>query len=137
VLGFSHQYLLGFPGGRIVAGATREDGVGYDHRATAGGVRALLDEAMRLAPALRGATLAETRVGFRPVSADGKPLLGALPAHPNVFVATGHAGYGLEVGPYSGALVAELIAGSAPSLDLSPFSPGRFAASGSAEPASR
>jgi D-amino-acid dehydrogenase len=137
VLGFSHQYLLGFPGGRIVAGATREDGVGYDHRATAGGVRALLDEAMRLAPALRGATLEETRVGFRPVSADGKPLLGALPAHPNVFAATGHAGYGLEVGPYSGALVAELIAGSAPSLDLSPFSPGRFAAGGSAEPAPR
>ncbi len=135
VLGFSHQYLLGFPGGRLVAGATREDGVGYDHRATAGGVRAVLDEALRLAPALRTATLKETRVGFRPVSEDGRPLLGVVPGHPNLFVATGHGGYGLEVGPYSGALVAELVAGAAPALDLSPFSPARFFAPPSASPA--
>jgi D-amino-acid dehydrogenase len=126
VLGFAHQYLIAFPESRVVAGATREDGVGYDHRATAGGVRAVLDEALRLAPALRSATLLETRVGFRPVSADRRPVLGALPGHPNLFVATGHAGYGLEVGPYSGALLAELIAGQAPSLDLRPFAPGRF-----------
>ena len=46
---------------------------------------------------------------------------------PNVFVATGHGGYGLEVGPYSGALLAELILGRPLALDLEPFAPGRFA----------
>ncbi|HTV20956.1 MAG TPA: FAD-dependent oxidoreductase [Polyangiaceae bacterium] len=126
VLGFAHQYLLGFPESRIVVGATREDGVGYDYRATAGGVRSVLDEALRLAPGLRAATLIETRVGFRPVSEDRRPLLGPLPGHPNVFVATGHAGYGLEVGPYSGALVADLVMARAPSIDLAAFAPGRF-----------
>jgi D-amino-acid dehydrogenase len=127
VLGFSHQYLLAFPSSRIVVGATREDGVGFDHRVTVAGVHAVLSEALRLAPALRDATLKETRVGFRPVSPDRRPLLGALPEHPNLFVVTGHAGYGLEVGPYSGALVAELIAGRSPAIDLTPFAPGRFA----------
>jgi D-amino-acid dehydrogenase len=126
VLGFSHQYLLAFPGGRIVAGATREDGVGYECHATAGGVRSVLDEALRLAPGLLGATLLETRVGFRPVSEDKRPLLGALRGYPNLFIATGHAGYGLEVGPYSGALVAELVLGRSPELDLRPYAPDRF-----------
>jgi D-amino-acid dehydrogenase len=128
VLGFAHEYLLAFPESRIVVGATREDGVGYDYRVTAGGVRSVLDEALRLAPGLRTASLLETRVGFRPVSEDRRPLLGALPDHPNVFVATGHAGYGLELGPYSGALVAELVMQRSPALDLAPFAPGRFAA---------
>src|SRR5690606_36322932 len=126
--GFAHQYLLGFPERRVVVGATREDGVGFDHRVTAVGLRSVLDEALRLAPSLRSATLLEPRVGFRPVSEDRRPLLGALPGHPNVFVATGHAGYGLEVGPCSGALVAELILGRPPAVDLEPFAPGRFAA---------
>jgi glycine/D-amino acid oxidase-like deaminating enzyme len=130
VLGFSHQYLLAFPGSRIVAGATREDGVGFDCRATAGGVRAVLDQALHLAPRLGGATLLETRVGFRPVSEDRRPLLGALGGYDNLFVATGHAGYGLEVGPYSGALVAELVLGRPPALDLTPFAPHRFDAAG-------
>jgi len=126
VLGFSHQYLLGFPAGRIVVGATREDGVGFEHRPTAGGVHAVLEEALRLAPALSEAAWCEPRVGFRPATEDRKPLLGALPGFPNVFLATGHGGYGLEVGPYSGALVAELIVGRTPALDLSPFSAARF-----------
>jgi D-amino-acid dehydrogenase len=126
VLGFAHQYLLGFPESRIVVGATREDGVGFDYRVTAGGVRSVLDEGLRLAPGLRAASLLETRVGFRPVSEDRRPLLGALPDHPNVFVATGHAGYGLELGPYSGALVAELVMERSPRIDLGPFAPARF-----------
>jgi D-amino-acid dehydrogenase len=126
VLGFEHQYLLAFPESRIVAGATREDGVGYEHRATVGGVRTVLEQTLSLAPGLRNATLGEVRVGFRPVSDDRRPVLGTLPGYPNLFVATGHAGYGLEVGPYSGIVIAELIAGRTPVVDLAPFSPGRF-----------
>ena len=85
----------------------------------------VLAEATRLAPALREASVVETRVGFRPISADRAPMLGPLKQFPNVFVATGHGGYGIEVGPYSGALVAELIAGQRPAVDLSPFVPER------------
>jgi D-amino-acid dehydrogenase len=81
---------------------------------------------------LSEATLAEVRVGFRPVSSDGKPLLGVAPFHSNVFFATGHGGFGLELGPYSGTVVGDLVLGRPVDLDLSAFAPSRFTrASGS------
>lgn len=126
VLDFGTHYLLGFGPHRIVAGATREDGAGYEAVSTAGGVSGVLGYALWLAPELAQAQLLETRVGLRPVCSDGKPLLGAAPGVPNLFLATGHAGFGLEVGPYSGAALAELILGRAPGVDLGPFGPGRF-----------
>lgn len=126
VMGFSTSYLLSFPERRIVAGATREANVGFDYRPTAGGVHAVLDSALRLAPELARATLREMRVGFRPSSADGKPILGASARYPNVYFVTGHGGYGLEVGPYSGALVADLVIGQAAPIDLAPFRVDRF-----------
>lgn len=126
VLGFGWNYLLGFPEGRVVAGATREAGLGFAPRPTAAGVHAVLEQALKLAPGLAGATLLEVRVGFRPASADGRPVVGVLAEYPNVFVATGHGGYGLEAGPYSGALIAQLIVERSAPIDLAPFSPDRF-----------
>jgi glycine/D-amino acid oxidase-like deaminating enzyme len=126
VLGFGSHYLLGFPGGRVVAGATREDGAGYDPRPTAAGVHEVLGEALRAAPGLAGATLYEVRVGLRPTSRDGLPILGPVPGHPNLHLATGHGPYGLQVGPWSGAAVADLVLGDPVGLDLGPYSAGRF-----------
>jgi len=132
VLGFHSHYLLTFPGGRVVAGATREDASGYDVRTTAGGVREALDEALRVAPGLATATLTEVRVGLRPASPDGLPILGRAPGLDNVYLATGHGPSGLQLGPYSGAAVADLVLGAAVDLDLGPFSPARFSEGDSA-----
>jgi D-amino-acid dehydrogenase len=77
-------------------------------------------------PGLARATLSEIRVGLRPTSPDDSPLLGALPGIANVFVATGHGADGLLLGPVSGRLVAALVQGKDPDLDLGPFSPARF-----------
>lgn len=126
VLGFGTDYMLTFPEDRVVVGATRENDAGYDHRVTADGVQRILADALRVAPGLADATLLEVRVGFRPLSRDGKPVLGASVRVPNLFFATGHGGFGLELGPYSGALVAELALGDPAPLDLSPFSADRF-----------
>ena len=126
VTGFASSYLLSFPNARVVAGATREDAAGYDGRVTAAGVHGVLDSALRLAPGLAQASVSELRVGFRPLSTDGKPVLGACPGFANLYFATGHGGYGLEVGPYSGALVADLVLGRTPAVDLAPFSVERF-----------
>lgn len=132
VMGFATSYLVTFPEHRVVAGATREADAGYDYRLTAGGVHQVLASALHLAPELARATLVETRIGFRPSSADRKPILGAAEEYPNVYLATGHGGYGVEVGPYSGALVADLVMGMEPSIDLRAFSVDRFrSASGS------
>lgn len=126
VIGFGSHYLLGFPGSRVVAGATREDGAGNDPRVTAAGVHQVLGEALATAPGLAAATLHEVRVGLRPASRDGLPILGPVPGLPNLHLATGHGPYGLQVGPWSGAAVADLALGEPVDLDLRPYSASRF-----------
>jgi D-amino-acid dehydrogenase len=61
------------------------------------------------------------RIGLRPLSDDGLPFLGHAPGHDNVVIATGHGPSGLQLGPYSGRVAAELAMGRTPSTDLSPF----------------
>ncbi len=126
IVGFHSHYLLTFPPQRVVAGATREEGADFDARLTAGGVHEVLSEALRVAPGLAGATLREMRVGLRPASPDGLPILGRAPGFDQVLLATGHGPSGLQLGPYSGALVADLLRGLPPPLDLAPFAPKRF-----------
>jgi D-amino-acid dehydrogenase len=103
----AHHYLLAFAG-RVVAGATREDGVGFAPVLTAAGQQQVLRDALALAPGLAGAQVLEWRVGLRPVAARGYPYLGAVPGRDRLFVATGHGASGLTWGPWSGAAVADL-----------------------------
>lgn len=126
VVGFHSHYLLTFPSDRVVVGATREDGSGFERRVTAGGVHEVLGEALRVAPGLSVATLREVRVGLRPATPDGLPVLGRAPGVDNVFLATGHGAYGLQLGPYSGAIVADLLQGAAAPIDLTPYTVERF-----------
>ena len=124
VLPVSSHYLLAFPGSRVVAGATRETGSGFDNRVTAAGQAEVLANALAVAPGLASATLLETRVGFRPASPDGLPILGRLDE--NLYVATGFGPSGLTLAPYAGRLVADLVLGREPGFDLTPYRPDRF-----------
>lgn len=126
VTAFHGHYIVPRTGGRIIAGATREDGTGFDARATAAGLREVLDEALRVAPGLADAAFEAVRVGLRPVTADGLPVIGAVPGVEGVYVATGHGPTGLTLGPYTGRLVARLVRGAPVEHDLGPFDPGRF-----------
>lgn len=129
VLPVSSHYLLAFPGSRVVAGATRETGSGFDYRVTAAGQREVLEQALAVAPGLGTATLLETRIGFRPATQDQLPLLGPLDVNPDVLVATGFGASGLTLAPFAGSLIAGLATGERPPIDVTPYRPGRFAAS--------
>jgi D-amino-acid dehydrogenase len=118
-------YMVPWPDAHVAVGATVEE-AGFDPVATAGGVHEVLRETLRVMPGLSAATLGEVRVGLRPVSADDTPIIGRLPTHENVVVATGHGANGLLLGPLTGALVADLVQGTPPPMDLGPFSPARF-----------
>ena len=126
VSGFRDHYMVAWPGGRVAAGATRETGSGFDPRATAAGVREVLDEALRIAPGLAPATLLEVRVGQRPLSADGLPILGPVPGYAGLWLATGHGPAGLTLGPLSGKLVAEAAIGGEWQSWLDAFRADRF-----------
>jgi D-amino-acid dehydrogenase len=119
------HYVVAWPGGRVALGATVED-AGFDARVTAGGLAGLLAEGVRVSPGLADATVLETRVGLRPVSDDDLPIVGPVPAADGVVVATGLGANGLLLGPVTGRLVADLVTGAPPPLDLASFAPARL-----------
>lgn len=107
------HYLVPFDDGRIIVGATREDGSGHDPRVTAAGQRQVLDDALSIAPGLAGATVLETRVGLRPIGPAGLPLIGPVPGLPALWVISGFGAGGLTMGPLVGDAVAASLVDSA------------------------
>jgi D-amino-acid dehydrogenase len=65
-------------------------------------------------------------MGHRPTTPDSLPVIGPSPKRPNVLYAFGHGHTGLTFGPTTGRLIADLVAGRPPSIDLSPFTIARF-----------
>jgi glycine oxidase len=110
---------------RLVVGATREE-AGWDPSLTAGGVAWLLRRAIEVVPALERCPIVELWTGFRPLSADGLPLIGRG-AYEGLYVLTGHGPSGIAPLPGSIALLMALIAGDPPPVDPVPFDPLRFA----------
>jgi D-amino-acid dehydrogenase len=122
---FSH-YLVPWPAGRVACGGTLEADAGFDTTPTAGGLHELLREGLRTAPGLAGATVTEVRVGLRPACSDNRPVLGRLDNWSNVYVATGHGTEGLLLGPYTSALMADLICSNTSHQLIAELSPSRF-----------
>jgi D-amino-acid dehydrogenase len=60
-------------------------------------------------------------LGFRPSLPDSLPVLGRSAGHDDVYFAFGHQHLGLTLGAVSGRIVADLVAGRDPGLDLSPY----------------
>jgi D-amino-acid dehydrogenase len=123
LLPLNDYYLLAFDDSRVVVGATRETGSGRDYRVTAGGQAEVLNAGLAAAPGLASATMIETRVGFRPMSPDGKPQLGRVRGWDGLLIGNGMGPSGLTIGPYAGKLLAQLALREAPSVDLSAYEP--------------
>jgi D-amino-acid dehydrogenase len=130
VVGLRGHYILPRASGRVVVGATREKDSGLTTELTAGGCHEVLGEALRLAPGLATASILEWRVGLRPVSVDGHPILGEAPALKGCFLTTGHGAGGLLLGPWSAHLVAREIVAGRREPELDRYRAARFARSG-------
>ncbi|MFB6299775.1 MAG: NAD(P)/FAD-dependent oxidoreductase [Halobacteriales archaeon] len=126
VSAFSDHYMVPWPEGRVAAGATRESDVGFAPHTTMAGTREVLDEALQVAPGLGNARIVDLRVGLRPLTTDLLPVLGDVPGIEGVELATGHGPTGLQLGPYSGKLIADKILGNDLSTDITPFQVDRF-----------
>lgn len=87
-------------------------------------IRRLVPLAQRLLPGLSGEVLSEWQ-GCRPTLVDSLPAIGPSPTTPNLWLAFGHQHIGLTLGPLTGRIVADLVAGRDPGLDLSPYRPDR------------
>jgi len=85
--------------------------------------------AASIAPALAEAPARGGQACYRPVTADGLPLIGAVPGVAGAYVATGHSVWGMLTAPATGEAMAGLILdGVSGGVDLAPFAPGRLPA---------
>jgi glycine oxidase len=112
--------------GRAIIGATVED-AGFDKTLHPADIAHLRSLAAALLPPLADAPQLEAWAGLRPATPDGLPLLGALPTLPNHFIASGHYRDGILLAPATAHVMAQLLSGEAPAVDLAPFSPARTA----------
>lgn len=65
-------------------------------------------------------------MGHRPAPSDSIPLIGAVPGVNGAWLGLGHHHIGLTGGPKTGRLLAQLISGKSPNIDLAPYAPSRF-----------
>jgi D-amino-acid dehydrogenase len=65
-------------------------------------------------------------MGHRPAVADSIPLIGEAQGLRGAFLGFGHDHVGLTGGPKTGRILAQLISGRTPNIDLAPYAPGRF-----------
>jgi D-amino-acid dehydrogenase len=68
----------------------------------------------------------KTWLGARPCFPDSRPVIGRVPNLPGLWLAIGHAHWGLTLGPVTGHLIADMMAGGAPFCDPAPFAAERF-----------
>ena len=122
------QYLVPRRDGRVLLGATVEK-TGFDTRVTAGGLSAVMKNGLRMAPALAGAPVVETWAGLRPMSKDGKPILGPAGLK-DLVLATGHYRNGILLAPITGKLLADYLATGTVPEAMAPFLPDRFEGKG-------
>jgi len=115
----------GTAAGPVLIGASRER-VGFDRTFSLPVVRALAAGATLLFPFLSDVRVMRGYLGFRPYMPDHLPAIGPDPRVPGLVHACGHEGAGIGLATGTGHLIAQLLGGRTPDLDMTPFRPDRF-----------
>jgi glycine oxidase len=124
------KYLVPRQEGVVLVGSTLEEEAGFDTSTTAE-ARALLEAAAAaIVPLLATLPVQGHWAGLRPGAPDGVPYIGAVPELPGLWLNTGHYRNGVNLGPASAALLADLMAGRTPAVNPEPYDPGARMAPG-------
>ena len=115
-------------GGTLRFGGTMEIS-GHDDRVRPERIEQIVAAAQAFFPDFTAQDFAGIKpwFGYRPVSPDGLPYLGRFRSHNNLTAACGHAMLGVTLAPVTGQLVADVLGGRTPSIDLSMLKPDRYA----------
>lgn len=119
-----HKIVYSRLGDRMRVAGTAEF-AGYDSSLTEDRARVILGHAQRQFPNAGDFNEAKLWTGLRPLTPDGVPVLGRT-RYSNLYLDTGHGTLGWTLAAGSGQLLADLIGGKLPVLDVTPYSVGRF-----------
>ena len=118
------DYLVPREDGRLLVGSTLED-AGFDASTVPEEIERLLAVATELLGGDFAAAVEQTWAGLRPGSVDGLPSIGPAPACDNAYVAGGHFRAGLHQSTGTAVIVADLVEGRRPPLEIAAFAPDR------------
>jgi len=130
VLRTPEVYIIPRSDGRMLLGATVEE-AGFDKRVDTDVVQRFYRAASEFVPKITDMRIHDAWAGLRPGSPDGLPILGATSLKA-CYAATGHYRDGILLAPVTAHLMAQVLTGKQPDLDLRPFSPMRFGEPGRA-----
>jgi glycine/D-amino acid oxidase-like deaminating enzyme len=120
------NYAVRKPTGVVYTGTTEED-AGFDLAPTPKARSSIEAWGRSVSSRFAAHEPFEQTACLRPLSADGLPIVGAVPGLDGAYLATGHGRKGIALAPATSQALAEAITtGKSRSLDLAPFSPGRF-----------
>ncbi|HVA83561.1 MAG TPA: glycine oxidase ThiO [Candidatus Binataceae bacterium] len=118
-------YVVPRRDGRLLAGSTMEE-AGYNKAVTLAGLDKIARGAAAIVPALGAAAFREAWAGLRPATRDLLPVLGFSPSVSNVLWAAGHFRSGILLSAITGEIIADLVKGRRPAVELGAFSAARF-----------
>ena len=88
----------------------------------------VIEVAVKRLPALGTASISHAWAGLYEMSPDGNPIIGPVRDVEGLYLINGFSGHGFQHSPAAGRILADLIAGRDPGLDVRPFAFDRFAA---------
>jgi len=124
ILYADHGYVLA-RGAEPLMGSTMEH-AGFDGRVTDAGIAQIVSGAARLLPALATTRPTRTWAGLRPVTPDGRPIVGADPETRGLWFATGHGRNGILLAALTGEIIADLLAKGTTDVEIAALTIARF-----------
>jgi sarcosine oxidase subunit beta len=128
VIDFETTFYFHREGAGLLFGmGDREERPGFDITVRWDFLPMVIEVAVKRLPALADAAVSHAWAGLYEMTPDHNPIIGAHPAVTGFYTIAGFSGHGFQHAPAAGRILADLIAGRDPGLDISSFAPDRFA----------
>ncbi len=127
VIDFGTSFYFRREGPAMLVGMTdKHEPAGYKTHWDASWRDEVIAQAVYRVPILEQARIARGWGGLYDTTPDANPVIGPMPELPNFLVAAGFSGHGFMHSPMTGRLIAEMICGEKPSLDVRELGVERF-----------
>jgi sarcosine oxidase, subunit beta len=129
VIDFDSTFYFHREGAGLLFGmGDRDERPGFDQTVRWDFLPQVIDVAIRRLPALADAAVSHAWAGLYEMTPDHNPIIGPAPELSGFFTVAGFSGHGFQHSPAAGRILADLIVGADPNLDITPFAHDRFAA---------
>jgi glycine oxidase len=122
---YNRDCYLVYRDGEALIGSTMEY-AGFDFSTTAEGIAQIRSAVSAMYPQLSSLTVRRIWAGLRPVSPDGRPIVGGEPRLPGLWYATGHGRNGILLAGITGVMIRELLDQEEPREELDALRADRF-----------